>query len=243
MAIPAAAAFGALLSRAGAAAGRIFRGGRGKGGGAARTVAKRKRASPIVRVSVQIDEIIPAMDPVELRRSMVRATKQAAKEGRRTLEQATRRNVDPATGDMQDSWYTIPNLVDVPAGVRRRGVVHNSAVMNASDHAMAVEYGRKPGQRMPPVEARILPWVKKKKGGDIRQKVSSRVPRRGASTKGNPYDKQALREAWAVARHIAKHGVKAKRPMRKSLVTLRAMAQNTAERSMRYLLSRAGRRV
>jgi hypothetical protein len=79
----------------------------------------------------------------------------------------------------------------------------SARVFNAAPHAVFVEYGRRPG-RMPPVDV-LARWA----------------GRKGLAGKGRGKAERAVSIGWAIAKTIAKHGLKGRFVFRKSLRAIR----------------------
>ena len=96
---------------------------------------------------------------------------------------------------------------DTGAGVESMRAVSSGqqAEIRALPHMIVMDQGRRPGQKMPPVDA-IQDWVTRRAGrGQIRLSggATDRV-------------KQARGIAWAIARAIAKNGIEGRKYIEKS---------------------------
>ncbi len=85
-----------------------------------------------------------------------------------------------------------------------------ASVYNSSPHAGVIEYGRRPGARMPPLAA-IEAWVHRK---GLVLGVTKKGKRRRLSSRLTPsqisgYQAQVRRVAWLIARSIARRGLPA----------------------------------
>jgi hypothetical protein len=82
----------------------------------------------------------------------------------------------------------------------------------ASWAAYIMEVGRKPGSKMPPVDA-LIPWVRRHGWGFNIRKSRSTVTYQGVSLAQASYDAQVRGMAFVLARSIAKKGIRPRRYM------------------------------
>lgn len=107
-------------------------------------------------------------------------------------------------------------------------------------YAPVMELGRKPNGPMPPV-AELKVWVERKPGlaratGGVTRKGRQRKPKSGSKA-----DKAQWAMAWAIAKSIAKKGIKGRYYWRETKQRVGAEAQATLTRLVMQELRRGGR--
>ena len=146
----------------------------------------------------------------EVRKALIGASNLAAARGVNLMTKRARELKVFDTGNYLRAW--------------RFSLHHNGAVLfNSAPYAAVIDLGRRPGSKMPPVDA-ILNWVMHKKLGGFKGKYASR--------------RQAARGlAFAIARSIAKKGMPARHVMTGALAEMSQLLQEEVDHALSLLES------
>lgn len=129
-----------------------------------------------------------------IERDLHKAAMIAARRGQAAVMQASPR----VSGTLAKSW-------------RAKRMPWGALIFSVSRHAPVVEFGRRPGQRPPPVEP-ILEWVKRKHIGGIEMRR-----RRSRGRRRRKLTREQATLAFLIARSIGRKGTKGQYVLRSVL--------------------------